>query len=151
MQSSARSAMRTAVPLTATHLRLFHRRLDGSLHVRCLRCQSGQTFGVQRYRRLRLCDSIDDQGDRWPCCQILFLILPHAIALGERCTATVPGSISRTRWIELAHATRTRHTAPHPHGSHHSHGHIQNAKVLAQPQAIPLAENCVCGVTLKEL
>ena len=82
----------TPVPLTLARLLLFHRRLHGSLRT-CraqgpvkTACESEQTLSVQRYMRLKNCETRSiSKGGRWPC-WIRFRLLPRPTALGERCS-----------------------------------------------------------------
>ena len=49
-------------------------------------CESEQTLSVQRYMRLKNCETRSiSKGGRWPC-WIRFRLLPRPTALGERCS-----------------------------------------------------------------
>ena len=88
----AHSRDQTHVPLTLARLLLFHRRLHGRLRT-CraqapvkTACESEQTLSVQRYMRLKNCETRSiSKGGRWPC-WIRFRLLPRPTALGERCS-----------------------------------------------------------------
>ena len=88
----AHSRDQTHVPLTLARLLLFHRRLHGSSRTCRERgpvktaCESEQTLSVQRYMRLKNCETRSiSKGGRWPC-WIRFRLLPRPTALGERCS-----------------------------------------------------------------